>query len=367
MSSHRAPTIEELDASYRGVYVSPPRPNGHASRRKPFARTNTNTIMSMDYEPVRWIVPGYVPEGFSVLAGRQKLGKTWLAMDWAVAVACGRHVMGSVPCERGNVLYIDMENGHRRIQRRLMQIYPDHRRLDLSWLEWVTDARSLDDGFITALDDWRQSVPNPRLVVIDVLQRIKPVGNAARNSYENDYSAWAPLQRWAMEHGIAVVGLHHTRKGGADDPLEALSGSNGLSACADTTLVLDRNGNGITLYVRGRDVDEKESAMHFDRGLWSIKGDAAKVRITTERQAILAALAEALAPMKPIEIADVTGMSGQNARQTLSRMCRAGEVVKAGHGKYAHPDHLPPVTPVTPSQSPESAEKNGSSGPRVTL
>src|SRR5262245_14625035 len=118
-----------------------------------------------------------------------------------------------------------------------------------------------------------------------------------------------------MDHGVAVVGLHHTRNGGADDPLEALSGSNGLSACADTTLVLDRDGNGITLYVRGRDVDEKETAMRFDGGLWSIQGEAAKVRTTNERQAILSALAEAAAPMKPIEIADATSMSSQNVRQ----------------------------------------------------
>ena len=55
--------------------------------RKPrFQRTNTNIIMATRFEPLRWIVPDYVPEGFSVLAGRQKLGKTWLAIDWAIAV-----------------------------------------------------------------------------------------------------------------------------------------------------------------------------------------------------------------------------------------------------------------------------------------
>lgn len=356
MSTNGTRAIAELEsaAPYR-----PPRANGQAAKPKAFMRTNTTTIMATVYEPIRWIVDGYVPEGFSVLAGRQKLGKTWLAIDWVTAVAMGGHAMGSIRCDQGDVLYLDFENGHRRIRRRLAQMFPDQRNIDLSRLEWMTDAPSLGDGFVEVLDDWRQSVTNPRLVIIDVLQRIKPAGNAARTSYENDYSAWAPLQRWAMDQGLAVVGLHHTRKGGADDPLEALSGSNGLSACADTTLVLDRDGNGITLYVRGRDVDEKETAMRFDGGLWSIQGDAAKVRTTTERQAILSALVEAAAPMKPTEVADVTGMSSQNVRQTLSRMCRAGEVVRAGHGKYVHPDHVPPVTPVTPSQSPESANKPG--------
>jgi RecA-family ATPase len=314
-----------------------------ARRKVAFRRTNTNVIMASAFDPIRWIVPDYLPEGFSVLAGRQKLGKTWLAMDWALAVATGGIAMGTIPAEAGDVLYIDLENGQRRIQRRINALYPPALKLpDLARLDWVTDAPALDKGFIDALDDWRVSVESPRLVVIDVLQRIKPVGNAARNSYENDYSAWAPLQAWAMKNGIAVVGLHHTRKGGADDPLEALSGSNGLSACADTTLVLDRDSSGITLFVRGRDVEEKKSALAFNAGSWTITGDAAEVRRTDERSVILEALHDADAEMSPSDLSAATGMTNTNLRQLLFKMARAGEVVKAGRGRYRHPRHMDP-------------------------
>lgn len=307
----------------------------HPKRRKAApVRTSTNTIMSTVFEPIRWIVPGYVPEGFSVLAGRQKLGKTWLAMDWGLAVATGGIAMGSIPVECGDVLYVDMENGPRRIQRRIHALYPGQNVPDLKRLVWQTEAPMLDKGLLEQLDDWRRSVPSPRLVVIDVLQRIKPIGNATRNSYENDYAAWSPLQSWATEHGIGVVGLHHTKKGGADDPLEALSGSNGLSATADTTLLLDRNGDGISLYVRGRDVDEKESALVFTEGAWTVTGDAAKVRMSSERRAIIEALEGADDPLTPAEVADLTSMSSQAVRQSLSRMARSGEVAKAGRGRY---------------------------------
>src|SRR5207342_1579640 len=155
------------------------------------------------------------------------------------------------------------------------------------------------------------------LVIIDVLQRVKPAGTLARNAYENDYSTWAPLQHWATEHGIAVLGLHHTKKGGADDPLEALSGSNGLSACADTTLVLDSDQNGKTLYVRGRDVEEKETALIFAGGSWSILGEAAEVRRSDERIALIATLKENDAPMTPAEMAAATGKPSLNVRQLL--------------------------------------------------
>lgn len=311
-----------------------------ARKRTPrFARVNTNTIMATDYPDIQWTVPGYVPEGFSVLAGRQKLGKTWLALDWAIAVAAGGLAMGSIRVEPGNVLYVDLENGQRRIQRRIQALYAGMETPDLSRLEWVTDAPALDKGFLDALDDWRDSVPDARLVIIDVLQRIKPIGSAARNAYENDYSAWAPLQAWATKHGLAVIGLHHTKKGGADDPLEAMSGSNGLSACADTSLLLDRDSNGITLYVRGRDVEERESAMHFLAGSWTVTGDAAEVRRTDERRVILDALTEAAAPLSPSEIASATGMPSNNVRQLLFKMAKAGEVEKAGRGRYLPPGY----------------------------
>lgn len=321
---YEAVNLNEMDAG---------NPELKAKGKPRFVRTNTIDIMATVFDPIRWTIPGYIAEGFSVLAGRQKLGKTWLALDWALAVACGGAAMGEVMCDQGNVLYVDMENGPRRIQRRINTIFPNGAP-DLSRLEWVTDGPPLDKGFIPALDEWRRSVAKAKLIVIDVLQRIKPAGSPNRNSYENDYVAWSPLQKWATDHASAVVGLHHTKKGGADDPLEALSGSNGLSACADTTLVLDRDENGITLYVRGRDIDEKEDAMLFSSGLWSVKGDASKVRMTSERRAIIEALDEATEPMSPTDLADATEMPNTNVRQIVSRMSRAGEIEKVGRGKY---------------------------------
>src|SRR6516225_10018371 len=307
-----------------------------------FKRTNTNDLMAATFAPLKAIVPGYVYGGFAVLAGRQKLGKTWLAIDWAVAIATGGVALGSIDCIPGDVLYIDLENGPRRIQARIRALFPySHSLPDMSRLEWVTEAPQLDKGFIDRLERWRASVKDPRMVVIDVLQRIKPPGNRTQNAYESDYAIWAPLQEWATTHGVAVLGLHHTRKGAADDPLEALSGSNGLSACADTTIVLDQDQNGRTLYVRGRDVEEKETAVMFTAGSWTIMGEAAEIRRSGERNKIIAALSDHGEPMTPSELTAATRMPSLNVRQLLLKMSKAGEVYKAGGGRY----WLKPVDP----------------------
>jgi AAA domain len=330
-----------------------------SSPRIKFVRTSTNDIMATAYDPIKWVVPGYISEGFLVLAGRQKLGKTWLAIDMALAVATGGVAMGSILCEQGDVLYIDMENGPRRIQGRINTLFPDERnRPDLSRLEWVTTAPQLDAGFIDELEHWRTSVPRPRFMIIDVLQRIKPAGHMTRNAYENDYVIWSPLQDWATCHGIAVLGLHHTKKGGADDPLEAVSGSNGLSACADTTLVLDSDQNGKTLYVRGRDVEEKETALIFAGGNWSILGEASEVRRSDERIGIIAALTDYREPMTPAEISTATGKPAANVRQLLFKMAKAGEIYKVRGGRYWLEPLNPHHTDNTDNTSDEGPENN---------
>ena len=212
-------------------------------------------------------------------------------------------------------------------------------------LTWAGEIIALDKGFIDAIDRWRRRVSNPRMIVIDVLQRIKPAGTSNRNAYENDYAIFSDLQSWAMEHGIAVLALHHTRKGGADDPLEALSGSNGLAACADSILVLDRNGDGITLYVRGRDVGEKEMALQFDGANWTMLGNAVDVRRSEERAKIIVALEEAGEPMSPKHIADVTGMKPANVRRLVLKLAKAGDIKKQGYGKYVPSSAVSPSAP----------------------
>jgi RecA-family ATPase len=306
-----------------------------------FKLTNTNDLMATEFQPLKEVVPGYLYGGFSVLAGRQKLGKTWLAIDWAVAVATGGVAMGSIDCEAGDVLYIDLENGPRRIQSRIKTLFGHCEQLpDLSRLHWVTEAPALDQGFIKRLELWRLSVKQPRFVAIDVLQRIKPPpGNKNQNAYESDYSTWAPLQQWATESGVATLGLHHTKKGGADDPLEALSGSNGLSACADTTIVLDHDQNGRTLYVRGRDVEEKETAVTFVTGQWSIIGNAPDVRRSDARRVILNTLIDNNAPMTPSELTSAIGQAGGNVRQLLMKMAKSGEIYKIKKRYWVKPDY----------------------------
>ncbi len=73
------------------------------------------------FPPIKWIVPDILPEGLTLLAGKPKLGKSWLSLDIAVAVASGGSVLGR-ECEPGPVLCLALEDNQRRLQRRLQLV-----------------------------------------------------------------------------------------------------------------------------------------------------------------------------------------------------------------------------------------------------
>src|SRR5262245_17604693 len=100
----------------------------------------TDVVLAAAATPLGWAVPDHVGEGLTVIAGRQKIGKTWLAMHFALAVAGGGKVFGTIPCEAGDVLYVDFENGPRRIASRIRALTASARRApDLARLAWATE------------------------------------------------------------------------------------------------------------------------------------------------------------------------------------------------------------------------------------
>lgn len=142
-----------------------------------------------------------------------------------------------------------------------------------------------------------------------------------------------------MARAMAVGVLHHVRKMEAHGPFDTVSGSTRLTGAADSIFVLNRNSQGSTLYGRGRDIEEVESAMLFDTvtGSWSILGDASAVRCSDERTDIVTALEEAPEPLGPAKIAAPTGLKETNIRQLLLKMVEQGQIVKTGYGLYTQP------------------------------
>ena len=295
-----------------------------------------NALQAEEFPPLRYAVDGYLAEGVTLLAGKPKTGKSWMALDFAMAVATGGVALGSVTCRRDPVLYCALEDNHRRLQRRMRQLYGavDH------WppgLHFATQVRRLDEGLVDDLREWIE-IHRPKLVIIDTFAGVRP--QSRREGYDTDYAALSPLQVMAGEMGFAILVVHHLRKMPGDDPFDTISGTTGLTGAVDAAFVLQRGKQGVTLYGRGREIEEMEQAVEFVAGTWKVLGDAAEVRRSEERGAILEILEGADDPMGPKEIADALGWKTDNVKQLLFKMHKDGEIEKQGRGRYCTTDEM---------------------------
>jgi len=293
-------------------------------------------LMAKVFPEPKWIVPGVLPEGATILAGSPKTGKSWMALGIGVAVASGGTALGGKLVEQGSVLYLALEDNPRRLQGRLKKVLAGEkppRNLVLTD-RWPR----LGEGGLEAIEAWLISHSDARLVIVDTLEKIRPKG-AGRNVNREDYEAVEPLLSLAAKYNVAVFVVHHLRKGSADDPLDEVSGSHGLTGGVDGVLVLkrERGRADAFLYVTGRDIEqERELALSWDGGTaaWRIAGDAEEYRGSKERTEIVECLSSAQGPMGPKEVSDALGKGYNPTKQLLWKMSNDGDLRSVGNGKY---------------------------------
>jgi hypothetical protein len=267
-------------------------------------------LLTMELPPPKWAVPGIVPEGVILLAGKPKLGKAWMALGLAVAIATGGRALATEHVDQGEVLYLALEDNQRRLQKRLRKLLASDAHL--AGLHIALGWRRPDQGGVEDLNSWLKEHPDARLVVVGTLKKIRPRTSGNRSVYEVDYEALEPLLPLAAEHGVAIIVVHHTRKADADDPLDTITGSTGLTGGVDGALVLkrERGRADAFLHVTGRDIEEDaELALKWDADAagWAIIGDAEEYRLSEKRAKIVRVLEETGEPMTPTEVADVLG------------------------------------------------------------
>jgi hypothetical protein len=314
--------------------------------------------MRHDFPEPRFAVPGIVAEGLNLLAGAPKLGKSWFALNVASAVAYGGIALDAVSVERGEVLYLALEDPPRRLQSRLRLVLGDEP--PPAGLFFETAWRPLLEGGDEMLDSWLGEHPACRLVVVDVFAKVRGVSNGNVNRYEADYAAMGLLKTIADRHACATVVVHHTRKAASEDFVDEVSGTHGLAGAADAILVLNRSRGSAdaTVKITGRDVEEAEHALRFDpeHGSWALlDGPADEYTVGETRRQILAYLREH-GPAAPKQIADALGLDYELVKKTLQRMAR-DEQIGAANGTYYT---LSPVSLLSPT--PDSEGHGGHEG-----
>jgi hypothetical protein len=147
--------------------------------------------------------------------------------------------------------------------------------------------------------------------------------------------ALAPLQEIAHEHNCAVILIDHHKKGGGFDPdaINDILGSVAKGAMTDTAWGLYRESGkaGAKLAIIGRDVEVQTIALTFDglTGCWQCEGDADKLEITENRQAILDAV-EGMGRATLKDVAEAAGRNKGSVYRDLQDLVAAGLLAQRG-------------------------------------
>jgi hypothetical protein len=297
-----------------------------------------------EIEPLRWTVPEYLPEGLTVFAGRPKIGKSWLMLNVALAVARGMEALGQL-VEQGDVLYCGLEDGKRRMKSRVEKILGAATQ---HWPENFSFRRrlaALDQGGLDVIEQWLIDHLRRRLVVIDTLGRVRGIKRPGEEPYQYDYRILAGLHELAIRYRVAIVVVHHVRKSDAEDVLDTISGTTGIAGACDLALVLGRTKHGIRLSGRGRDTEEIDKVVEFDpdTGLWAVTGEYDEAvpdsPTAATRRAIYDLLQGSPMPLTPIKIAERLGQQRNVVRVVLGRMLKAvpAQVERNPDGSYRLP------------------------------
>lgn len=237
-------------------------------------RTLVDVASSPD-EPKQAIVRDLIYPGAWLLVGRPKIGKSWLLLQLALAVAEHDTFLG-FNCEEGEVLLVLSEDDEQRVRERLRLLgvlnAPEgcylFTRADLPKI-----ARQFGEGmsFETWLGLWLQQHPKVRLVLLDTEVTVRQLWRDevpfdGSRIVETDYRRTRLYDELALGHKVAILLVNHTGKvrgGKWFDPHELINRSNTAVAGASGSMVLvdppdadmlDPRQKTRVFAVRGRDL-----------------------------------------------------------------------------------------------------------------
>jgi AAA domain len=292
-------------------------------------------------EESRWLVTGlWADEAVGIIGGEPKCCKSFLALGLAVAVAAG------IPCLRrfavphpGRVLLYAAEDALHVVRVRLEGICAAAglrlAELDVQVitapclrLDLEADRRNLAETVATL---------QPRLLVLDPFVRLHRID-------ENASGEVAPLLAYLRElqrrHAVAVIIVHHAKKGGAHVRAgQALRGSSEFHAWGDSNLYLRREAEDLILSVEHR---AAPSIPPVSLEL-AQRGDALALEVVDRRapvtpasnsldERITSALAETGQPLPFADLRSRCRVRAATLYERLTALAEGGRIVKAGNG-----------------------------------
>ena len=300
-------------------------------------------LINHQVKEINYLVDKIIPDtGLVIFAGNPKSGKTFFALQLALAIANGKSFL-NYPTTKGFVSCHLFEDNMDRLKRRLNFMSTKLEEYDNVQINH--QRISINDGLIEKMESELLLHHDIKLFIIDTLQDAKGSGGSG-NAYENDQLRLAPLQSFAMKNKVVVFCIHHLKKSkkDMDDDIQRLSGSMAISGAADLIMQLkkERGKTSAELSIEGRDIEYQNLLIDFDGDTfeWINHGDYSQAKYSKEKNEILDFLDKNRSDeFPPKDIAKGLGKISKQEINNITRLLRkllnAGDILQPSKGKYS--------------------------------
>jgi hypothetical protein len=301
-------------------------------RLKDKTRWSASELLRTNFPEPKWIVPGIIPEGLSVIGGRPKIGKSFFVLQLSTAKAQGCLFLDK-QLEKGNVLYIALEDNPRRLKDRLCKQGIINQ--DISGLTFETRWPGVKYGGIDSLAKEIES-SQYSLVIIDTISRF--MGSLDQMDMAVTNETFGAIQSIALANNTSVLGVDHHRKtfGDIQNPVDDLFGSTGKSAPLDTVIGIYKQAGKSESILKavGRDIEEQELVISLDpiSLKWTLVGKNSEVHDNTYNGIIVQGL-QNLADIGQTSVtgsclADFLSLDQSHVSRALHHLVGMGIVIK---------------------------------------
>lgn len=232
--------------------------------------SSVKELQEKNLPPITFYVENLLPQGLNLICSLPKIGKSFMAFDLCLSISRGKTFLGFNTKQAG-CLYLALEDSENRLQDRLNKILNGEKAP--SNFKYSTKCDDIENGLINQLQVIIKKEPHIKVIVIDTLQKVRGSYKGG-NNYANDYKEIGKLKEFADNNGLCIILIHHLKKGNENDVFNKVSGTNGITGTADTTIVLDkkeRNDINTIMSIVGRDVETSDFIIQFDKNIYKWK------------------------------------------------------------------------------------------------
>jgi hypothetical protein len=290
----------------------------------------------------QWLIEKlWTAQAAGLICAHPKLGKTFLAVELAVAVASGQHALGQFPvCTPGPVLFFGAEDDLPALRGRFQGVAVA-RGLALEDLPiFLLDVPEIRLDRAAHLASLRATVAahQPKLLVLDPFVRL---ANVDENSSAEVSAVLGSLRAIQREFGLALVVVHHMRKASAAFLGHQVRGSGDFAAWYDSALYLTRKNGSLLLSASHRGAPDPdpvrlqlvmEPAPHLALEAQSASVAAAHPQEDPLQAEIMCLLSPSLRPISTVELRETLRRRKADVVSALQALQEAGRVERHKRG-----------------------------------